>query len=142
MKKKKPGGLMVPGLLMLFFGLFAVIMGIGLTRFFGGVAIAIVIFGLIAIATGVILVVLFYKTAAAERRNAPKAAPYDPADPPVKPADGQAAQVEDPFTTEHKAVITRKIKPWEYPPAPKYCPWCGTGMFSDYMYCPKCGKEL
>ena len=142
MKKRKPGGLLVPGLLMLFFGLFATIMGIGFTRFFGGVAIAIVIFGLIAMATGVILVIMFYKGAAEERRSAPKAEPYDPANPPPKPTEVQNAREEDPFLTERKAVVTRKIKPWEYPPAPKYCPWCGAGMFAEYMYCPKCGKEL
>lgn len=145
MKKGRPGGLLVPGLLMLFLGLFAVIMGFGFMKFFGAAAIAVVVFGLLALATGVVLVVMFYKGAAEERRAAPKKM-QPPAAAAARPEEnGDKAEEpapEDPFITERTAVVKRKIKPWEYPPAPKYCPWCGTGMFADYMYCPKCGKEL
>jgi len=146
MRKGRPGGLLVPGLLMLFLGLFAVIMGFGFVKFFGGAALAIVIFGLLALGTGVVLVVMFYRGAAEERRAAgEKPAEAAGGGKPAETAEGAkpaAAAEEDPFGGERTAVVRRKIRPWEYPPAPKYCPWCGAGMFADYMYCPKCGKEL
>ena len=140
MKKGTPGGLLIPGLLLLFLGLFATVMGFGFLNFFGTVAIAIVVFGGVALVSGGVLVMMFYRSAAEERRTAPRQTPPTPT--PDAPAEEAALAQEDPFVTERKAVVIRKIKPWEYPPAPKYCPWCGTGLFADYMYCPKCGKEL
>ena len=128
MKSIKPGRgpSMMSGISSILIGVFGVVWTIAAVSMGAGGLFAV--FGLIFVAMAVVSAVYNFKNATSENRYSS----FDITDENEEP---------DPW---NERFSEKRAKPQTtvYSSDSKYCPYCGTKVDGDFLYCNKCGKKL
>ena len=128
MKSVKPGRgpSMMGGISSILAGVFGVVWTIGAVSMGAGGMFAI--FGLIFIAMAIISAVYNFKNATSKNRYSS----FDITD-----------KNEEPDPWNERFGEKREFTPQSiHSGDSKYCPYCGTRVDGDFLYCNKCGKKL
>lgn len=137
MKSIKPGrgpsGMSFIGsIIAIIFGLFWTIMAARITSQAGMMGSIFPLFGILFIIVGIIQAVYHYKNATGKDR-------YSLFD--ITEAGEEGDPAEQWIKKETGCADERKQQRFGRTEA-SFCPYCGTKLKTDYVYCPKCGKEI